>query len=64
MRRTQTREPHPAIRIVVLEGKDAVPLHQQRTAVAPVVEVRDQNDQPVRSGGSIASGAATPRSGR
>jgi hypothetical protein len=33
--------------IVVLEGEDAVNIIQQKTAVAPVVEVRDRNDQPV-----------------
>jgi hypothetical protein len=41
------RAPAPSLRIVVLEGEDAVNIIQQRTAVAPVVEVRDRNDQPV-----------------
>jgi hypothetical protein len=36
-----------ALRIVVIEGEDAVNVVEQRTAVAPVVEVRDRNDQPV-----------------
>jgi hypothetical protein len=36
-----------ALRIVVLTGEDAVNIVQQGTAVAPVVEVRDRNDQPV-----------------
>src|SRR5687767_11327491 len=36
-----------ALRIVVLEGEGAVNIIQQKTAVAPVVEVRDRNDQPV-----------------
>ena len=36
-----------ALRIVVVEGEDAVNIVQQKTAVAPVVEVRDRNDQPV-----------------
>ncbi len=36
-----------ALRIVVIEGEDAVNIIQQKTAVAPVVEVRDRNDQPV-----------------
>jgi len=36
-----------ALRIVVIEGEDAVNIVQQKTAVAPVVEVRDRNDQPV-----------------
>jgi hypothetical protein len=35
------------LRIVVVEGEDAVNIVQQKTAVAPVVEVRDRNDQPV-----------------
>lgn len=35
------------LRIVVVEGEDAVNIIQQRTAVAPIVEVRDRNDQPV-----------------
>lgn len=35
------------LHIVVVEGEDAVNVIQQRTAVAPIVEVRDQNDQPV-----------------
>ena len=34
-------------RIVVVEGEDAVNIIQQKTAVAPVVEVRDRNDLPV-----------------
>jgi hypothetical protein len=36
-----------ALRIVVLEGEDGVNIIQQRTAVQPVVEVRDRNDLPV-----------------
>ena len=36
-----------ALRIVVLEGEGAVNIIQQKTAVAPVIEVRDRNDQPV-----------------
>ena len=35
------------LHIVVIEGEDAVNIVQQKTAVAPVVEVRDRNDQPV-----------------
>jgi hypothetical protein len=35
------------LKIVVIEGEDAVNVIQQKTAVAPVVEVRDRNDQPV-----------------
>ncbi len=33
--------------IVVIAGEGAVNIIQQKTAVAPVVEVRDRNDQPV-----------------
>lgn len=36
-----------ALRIVVLEGEDAVNIIRQKTAVRPVVEVRDSNDLPV-----------------
>jgi len=35
------------LKIVVLAGEDAVNIIQQKTAVAPVVEVRDRNDEPV-----------------
>jgi hypothetical protein len=35
------------LRIVVISGEDAVNIIQQKTAVAPIVEVRDRNDQPV-----------------
>lgn len=37
----------PALRIVVIEGEGAVNIIQQKTAVVPLVEVRDRNDQPV-----------------
>ena len=36
-----------ALRIVVIEGEDAVNIVQQKSAVAPVIEVRDRNNQPV-----------------
>src|SRR5262245_58970570 len=39
--------PPTRLRIVVVEGEDSVNVIQQRTAVAPVVEVRDQNNNPV-----------------
>lgn len=57
-----------ALRIVVVEGEDAVNIIQQKTAVAPVIEVRDRNDQPVagalvnfaiRSGRATFGGART-----
>ena len=41
-------QPAPsALRIVVLEGEDAVNIIQQKTAVRPLVEVRDRNNLPV-----------------
>jgi hypothetical protein len=36
-----------ALKIVVLDGEDGVNIIQQRTAVQPVVEVRDRNNLPV-----------------
>jgi hypothetical protein len=36
-----------ALRVVVIEGEDAVNVIQQKTAVRPVVEVRDRNNLPV-----------------
>jgi hypothetical protein len=36
-----------ALKIVVIQGEDAVNVVQQRTATTPIVEVRDRNDQPV-----------------
>lgn len=41
------RAQQAAFRIVVITGEDAVNIVQQKTATAPVVEVRDRNDQPV-----------------
>ncbi len=35
------------LRIVVIAGEDAVNIIQQKTAVAPIVEVRDRNNLPV-----------------
>src|SRR5689334_14505842 len=45
--RADAAQVNAALRIVVIEGEDAVNVVQQKTAVAPVVEVRDRNDQPV-----------------
>jgi hypothetical protein len=45
--RTQLTAAAPPLKIVVLEGEGAVNIIQQRTAVAPIVEVRDRNDNPV-----------------
>jgi hypothetical protein len=43
----QAAPQNAALRIVVVEGEDAVNIIQQKTAVAPVVEVRDRNNLPV-----------------
>jgi hypothetical protein len=57
-----------ALKVVVIAGEDAVNIIQQKTAVAPIVEVRDRNDQPVagavvnfaiRSGRASFGGART-----
>jgi hypothetical protein len=62
---SQTTAP---LKIVVIEGEGAVNIIQQKTAVAPVIEVRDRNDQPVagatvnfaiRAGRATFSGART-----
>src|SRR5689334_2953887 len=42
-----------ALKIVVIEGEAAVNVIQQKTAVAPVIEVRDTNNLPV--GGVIVT---------
>ena len=58
------------LRIVVISGEDAVNIIQQKTAVNPIVEVRDRNDLPVSGvaitfnlggggGASFAGGAST-----
>jgi hypothetical protein len=39
--------PPQGLRIVVIEGEDAVNVIQQKTAVRPVIEVRDRNNLPV-----------------
>lgn len=43
----QRTPPPPALRIIVVEGEDAVNVLQQKTAIAPLVEVRDRNNLPV-----------------
>jgi PEGA domain-containing protein len=65
--RTRLTSPGPqnapgraALKIVVLEGEGAVNIIQQKTATAPVIEVRDQNDLPV-AGAAVRFGI---RSGR
>ena len=37
----------PGLRVIVIAGDDAVNIIQQKTAVTPIVEVRDRNDVPV-----------------
>ena len=39
--------PTAGLKIIVIAGEDAVNIIQQKTAVAPIVEVRDRNDLPV-----------------
>ena len=43
----QQRTQPAALRIVVIEGEDAVNIVQQKTAIRPLVAVRDRNDLPV-----------------
>jgi hypothetical protein len=51
--RVWAQQPNTAgLRIVVVEGEDAVNIIQQKTAVAPIVEVRDRNNLPV-SGATV-----------
>jgi hypothetical protein len=46
------QQPAPALRIVVIEGEGGVNIIQQKTAVRPLIEVRDRNNLPV-SGASV-----------
>ncbi len=46
-RKATGQAPAAGLKIVIVAGEDAVNIVQQKTAVAPVVEVRDRNDQPV-----------------
>lgn len=43
----QATSPQADLRIVVVKGEDAVNIIQQKTAVAPLVEIRDRNNLPV-----------------
>ena len=43
----QNASPQAALRVLVIEGEDAVNIIQQKTAVRPVIEVRDRNNLPV-----------------
>jgi hypothetical protein len=47
-----TQQPAPALRIVVIEGEGGVNIIQQKTAVRPLIEVRDRNNVPV-AGASV-----------
>jgi hypothetical protein len=58
--RPQNAPGQAALKIVVLDGEGAVNIIQQKTATAPVIEVRDQNDLPV-AGAAVRFGI---RSGR
>ena len=54
----------PSLRIVVLEGEGAVNIIQQKTAVRPLVEVRDRNNLPVAGATvtfTIGGGGQAPR---
>jgi hypothetical protein len=56
-------QPASGLRIVVIDGEDAVNIVQQKTAVRPVVEVRDRNNLPVAGAlvqFTIARGAGVP----
>lgn len=44
---TTSQKAAPALRIVVIAGEDSVNVIQQKTAVAPIIEVRDRNNLPV-----------------
>jgi hypothetical protein len=64
----QQRPSNAPLKILVIEGEGAVNIVQQKTAVAPVIEVCDRNDQPVagatvnfvvRAGRASFSGART-----
>ena len=55
----------PALKIVVLEGEGGVNIIQQKTAVRPLVEVRDRNNLPVAGASvtfSIGGGGPARRS--
>ena len=44
---TPAEQASSGLKIVVIEGQDAANIIQQKTAVAPVVEVRDRTDLPI-----------------
>ena len=45
-------ESEPELKIVILEGEDGINIIKKKTAVRPVVEVRDKNNSPV-SGAAV-----------
>jgi len=53
----QRANQNAALKIVVIEGEDAVNIIQQKTAVAPLIEVRDRNNLPV--GGATVTFSVT-----
>jgi hypothetical protein len=53
VRAAQTASATAGLKIVVIAGEGAVNIIQQKTAVAPIVEVRDRNDVPV--GGAVVT---------
>src|SRR5690348_7805255 len=64
----EPQSPASSLRVVVVAGEGAINILEQKSAVAPVVEVRDRNDQPiagalvtftVRRGGAAFNGART-----
>jgi hypothetical protein len=61
---TAVRDAQTALRLVVVEGEDAVNIIQQRTAVAPVAEVRDRNDQAADPASLIGRPVAADEPGR
>ena len=48
-----------SLRIVVIAGEGSVNIVQQKTAVAPIVEVRDRNDLPV-AGATVKADPVDP----
>ena len=68
-RAAQAAVPTPqasGLKIVVIAGEDAQNVIQQKTAIAPVVEVRDRNDLPVAGASvvfAVAAGRATLNNG-
>ena len=67
LRGLQTITPSDRLKIVVIDGETQVNVIQQQTPIAPVVEVRDRNDQPAAGAlvqFAIPSGRAVFANGR